>query len=203
MDVFTAVTERRSIKKFDPAHRMSEDEIRRLMEAAVLSPTSFNLQNWRFVLVTDQERKERLREIGWRQAQFAEASLVILVCGDRKAHARDPGRYWRHAPEAARAAIVPAIIGAYEGREDLQHDEVLRSGGMAAQTIMLVAKAMGYDTCPMVGFDFAEAAALVNLPPDHEIVMALAVGKRREHPQPRGGQLPLDEVVIRERFPDA
>lgn len=203
MDVITAVTERRSIKKFDPAHRMSEDEIRRLMEAAVLSPTSFNLQNWRFVLVTDQERKERLREIGWRQAQFAEASLVILVCGDRKAHARDPGRYWRHAPEAARAAIVPAIIGAYEGREDLQHDEVLRSGGMAAQTIMLVAKAMGYDTCPMVGFDFAEAAALVNLPPDHEIVMALAVGKRREHPQPRGGQLPLDEVVIRERFPDA
>lgn len=203
MDVFTAVAERRSIKKFDPAHRMSEDEIRRLMEAAVLSPTSFNLQNWRFVLVTDQERKERLRAIGWRQAQFAEASLVILICGDRKAHARDPGRYWRHAPEAARAAIVPAIISAYEGREDLQHDEVLRSGGMAAQTIMLVAKAMGYDTCPMVGFDFAAAAALVNLPPDHEIVMAVAVGKRREHPQPRGGQLPLEEVVIRERFPDA
>jgi nitroreductase len=203
MDVFTAVAERRSIKKFDPAHRMSEDEIRRLMEAAVLSPTSFNLQNWRFVLVTDQERKERLREIGWRQAQFAEASLVILICGDRKAHARDPGRYWRHAPEAARAAIVPLIVGAYEGREDLQHDEVLRSGGMAAQTIMLAAKAMGYDTCPMVGFDFAGAAALVNLPPDHEIVMAVAVGKRREHPQPRGGQLPLDEVVIRERFPDA
>ncbi len=203
MDVFTAVAERRSIKKFDPAHRMSEDEIRRLMEAAVLSPTSFNLQNWRFVLVADQERKERLRAIGWRQAQFAEASLVILVCGDRKAHARDPGRYWRHAPEAARAAIVPLIVGAYEGREDLQHDEVLRSGGMAAQTIMLVAKAMGYDTCPMVGFDFAAAAALVNLPPDHEIVMAVAVGKRREHPQPRGGQLPLEEVVIRERFPDA
>ncbi|MDO9172986.1 MAG: nitroreductase family protein [bacterium] len=203
MDVFTAVAERRSIKKFDPAHRMSEDEIRRLMEAAVLSPTSFNLQNWRFVLVADQERKERLRAIGWRQAQFAEASLVILICGDRKAHARDPGRYWRHAPEAARAAIVPLIVGAYEGREDLQHDEVLRSGGMAAQTIMLVAKAMGYDTCPMVGFDFAEAAALVNLPPDHEIVMAVAVGKRREHPQPRGGQLPLEEVVIRERFPDA
>ena len=203
MDVFTAVAERRSIKKFDPAHRMSEDEIRRLMEAAVLSPTSFNLQNWRFVLVTDQERKERLRAIGWRQAQFAEASLVILVCGDRKAHARDPGRYWRHAPEAARATIVPAIIDAYEGREDLQHDEVLRSGGMAAQTIMLAAKAMGYDTCPMVGFDFAEAAALVNLPPDHEIVMAVAVGKRRAHPQPRGGQLPLEEVVIRERFPDA
>ncbi len=203
MDVFTAVSERRSIKKFDPAHRMTEDEIRRLMVAAVLSPTSFNLQNWRFVLVADQERKERLRAIGWRQAQFAEASLVILVCGDLKAHARDPGRYWRHAPEAARAAIVPLIVGTYEGREDLQHDEVLRSGGMAAQTIMLAAKAMGYDTCPMVGFDFAGAAALVNLPPDHEIVMAVAVGKRREHPQPRGGQLPLDEVVIRERFPEA
>ena len=202
MDVFTAVAARRSIKKFDPEHSLSEDEIHRLMEAAILSPTSFNLQNWRFVLVADPERKERLREIGWRQAQFAEASLVILICGDLKAHARDPGRYWRHAPEAPRAAIVSAIVDAYEGRRDRQHDEVLRSGGIAAQTIMLAAKAMGYDTCPMVGFDFAAAAALVNLPPDHEIVMAVTVGKRREDPRPRGGQLPLEEVVIRERFPD-
>ena len=202
MDVFTALAERRSVKKFDPEHRMTEEEIRRLMEAVILSPTSFNLQNWRFVLIVDQAGKERMKEIGWHQAQFTEGSLVVLVCGDGRAYARDPERYWRNAPEASRRRIMPMIVDAYDGRPDLQHDENLRSCGMAAQSLMLAAKAMGYDTCPMVGFDFRRAAELVNLPPDHEIVMAVVVGKRREHPQPRGGQLALDEVVVRERFPD-
>ena len=53
MDTFDAIAARRSVKKFDPDHVMSEDEITRLMEAVILSPTSFNIQNWRFVLITD------------------------------------------------------------------------------------------------------------------------------------------------------
>lgn len=201
MDVFTALAERRSVKKFDPEHRMTDDEVRRLMEAVLLSPTSFNMQNWRFVLIREQGAKERMKEIGWHQAQLSEASLIVVLCGDRNAWARDPDRYWRNAPEASRRRIVPMIVGAYENHPDRQHDENLRSCGMAAQSLMLAAKDMGYDTCPMVGFDFRRAAELVKLPPDHEIVMAVAVGKRREHPQPRGGQLAYEEVVFDERFP--
>ena len=53
MDLFTAIAERRSVKKFDPDHRLTDAEINRLMEAVIQSPTSFNIQNWRFVLVTD------------------------------------------------------------------------------------------------------------------------------------------------------
>jgi nitroreductase len=203
MDTFEAIRSRRSVKKFDPAHRMTEDEIRQLMELTILSPTSFNIQNWRFVAVTDQAVKQAVQAAGWNQAQFGDCSLLVFVCGDRGAYGKDTARYWANAGEAAASAIVPMIIGAYEGKPERQRDENLRSGGMAAQTLMLAARAMGYDTCPMVGFDFAKVAEIINLPADHDIIMAITVGKPLEPARARGGQLPLDEVMVRDRFPGA
>lgn len=200
MDVFAAIAARRSVKKFDPAHRMSEAEIEKLLGAAILSPTSFNIQNWRFVAVTDPGVKAEIRRAGWNQAQYTDCSLLVVVCGDREAYRRDPGRYWVNAPEGARGYILPAIEGAYGPNLQLRRDENLRSGGMAAQTIMLAAQAMGYDTCPMIGFDFAAVAGIIGLPPEHDIVMAVAVGKALEPARERGGQLPLAEVVRRDRF---
>lgn len=200
MDVFDAVEQRRSVKKFDPAHAMPEEEIRRLMTAVIRSPTSFNIQNWRFVLVSDPERKAALRAAGFGQAQFTDASLVVILCGDLHAHARSPERYWAHCDPAVRDAVVPMITGYYGDNPGLQHDEALRSCGIAAQTLMLAAKAMGYDTCPMVGFDFPKVGEIIDLPADHEIVMAVAVGKALEEARPRSGQIPLDEVLVRETF---
>lgn len=200
MNVFDAVEQRRSVKKFDPTHAMTEAEILRLMGAAIRSPTSFNIQNWRFVLVTDPERKAALRLAGFGQAQFTDASLIVILCGDLHAHARSPERYWAECDPAVRAAVVPMITGYYGDNPGLQHDEALRSCGIAAQTLMLAAKAMGYDSCPMVGFDFARVGEIIDLPADHEIAMAVAVGKALEPARPRSGQLPLDEVVIRETF---
>jgi nitroreductase len=200
MDTFAAIEQRRSVKKFDPAHRFTEDEITRLMSAVLLSPTSFNIQNWRFVVITDEALKTKVREFGWNQAQFTDASAIVLVCGDLQAHVKDPARYWATADAATRDMIVPMIVGAYNGKPGLQRDEIMRSGGLAAQTLMLAAKAMGYDSCPMVGFDFAKVGELVGLPADHEIVMAVTVGKALEPARPRGGQLPFDEVVLRNTF---
>ena len=202
METFEAIRSRRSVKRFDPEHRLTDGEIEQLVGAAVLSPTSFNIQNWRFVVVTDPELKRRIRQVGYDQPQFSDASAVIFLCGDLQAHARDPERYWRNVPEEQRRAIVGMIRAAYDGRPERQHDEALRSCGMAAQTLMLAARAMGYDTCPMVGFDFAAVAELIRLPADHEIVMAVAVGKRLADPHPRPGPLPLAEVMFRDRFPE-
>ena len=201
MDTFEAIRSRRSVKKFDPAHRMSEDEIRQLFELVVLSPTSYNIQNWRFVAVTDDATKQAIKAAGWHQSQFSDCSLLVVVCGDREAYAQDPARYWANANEATRQAVVPMILGAYGKRPDLRRDENLRSGSLAAQTLMLAARAMGYDSCPMVGFDFAAVGGIIGLPPEHDIVMAVTVGKALEPARPRGGQLPLDEVVFRDRFP--
>ena len=92
------------------------------------------------------------------------------------------------------------IIQFYEGRESVQRDEAMRSCGIAAQTLMLTAKAMGYDTCPMIGFDPQVVAELIQLPEDHAIGMMITVGKALQPARDRGGQLPLSEVVIRNQF---
>jgi nitroreductase len=76
----------------------------------------------------------------------------------------------------------------------------MRSCGIAAQTLMLAAKAMGYDSCPMDGFDFEQVAKLIQLPDDHVIAMFVAIGKATQEAQPRAGQLSLDEVVIENSF---
>ncbi|MBU0742305.1 nitroreductase family protein [bacterium] len=201
MDVMSAIETRRAVKRFERNLAMSETDIRTLMEYAIMSPTSFNIQNWRFVLVTDQDSKDAIRDAGWNQPQFSDCSLLIVICGDLMAHARSPERYWRNAPAAVRGRVVSAITGYYGNDAAARHDEALRSGGIAAQTIMLAARALGYDSCPMIGFDFARVAKIVGLPPDHEIVMAVAVGRGVEGPRPRPGRIPLAEAVVHNRFP--
>jgi nitroreductase len=76
----------------------------------------------------------------------------------------------------------------------------MRSCGIAAQTLMLAAKAMGYDSCPMDGFDFEQVAKLIQLPDDHVIAMFVAIGKATQSAQPRAGQVGLDEVVVENSF---
>jgi nitroreductase len=71
---------------------------------------------------------------------------------------------------------------------------------MAAMNLMLYAKSMGYDTCPMDGFDFDKVGELLNLPSDHTPAMFVCVGKGIKEAMPRGGQLPLNEVVIENQF---
>ena len=65
----------------------------------------------------------------------------------------------------------------YEGNEQLQRDEAMRSCGIAGQTLMLTAKAMGYDSCPMIGFDPEQVAQIIQLPEDHVLGFMITVGK--------------------------
>jgi len=199
MDTFDAIKTRRSIKSFQD-HEMSKDEINKLLEAALLSPTSYNIQNWRFVIVTNQQLKDKLCELSYGQRQVAEASLVIILCADLKAWEKDPERYWKNLPEEPRKSLANAIRQSYSGNSTLEKDEAMRSCGFAAQTIMLGARSMGYDTCPMEGFDFAKVGKLINLPSDHIITMMVVVGKKAKEAGPRGGQLPLSEVVFENSF---
>jgi nitroreductase len=200
MDTLTAIQERRAVKHYDPEHRLSDSEIQTLMEHTILSPTSFNIQNWRIVLVEDPELRAKIRAASWNQAQVTEASLLILLCADLNAWQQQPDRYWQNAPEAVRQQLVPMILQFYEGRAELQRDEAMRSCGIAAQTLMLAAKSMGYDTCPMIGFDPQAVAELIQLPANHVIGMMITLGKALQPARERGGQLPLDQVLIRNQF---
>ena len=200
MDTFEAIKTRRSIKSFDKTHKMTKDEINQLLELAILSPTSYNIQNWRFVTVTEQSLKDKLCELSFGQQQVSDASLVIILCGDLNSWDKSPERYWKNVPNEPRNAYVEAVRKSYKGDAKKQRDEVLRSCGMAAQTIMLAAKSMGYDTCPMKGFDYDAVGKMINLPDDHVISMMVVVGKKSKEPSPRGGQLPLDEIVFENNF---
>lgn len=200
MKVSEAIESRRAIKAFDAAHRMSQAEIDQLMGLAMLSPTAFNIQNWRFVLLTDPALRQQIREVSWNQAQVTDASLLIVLTADLNAWEKDPQRYWRLAEQPVRDYLVPAIDQYYRGREQVQRDEAMRSCGMAAQTLMLTARQMGYDSCPMDGFDFDAVGKLIGLPDDHVIAMFVAVGKSLQPAYPRSGPLEMRDVVIQNRF---
>lgn len=200
MDIFNAIEQRRSVRAYDSTHRMSEDEVNRLISLTMLSPTAFNIQHWRWVRVSDTSLREQIKAVAWNQAQITDASELFVLCADVQAWQKDTSRYWVNAPEAVRDFMVGAIDQYYRGREQVQRDEAMRSGGIVAQTMMLAAKGMGYDTCPMDGFDFDAVAKLIQLPADHAIVMMIAVGKGLEAARPRAGQLPIEQVLIQNTF---
>ena len=195
-----AVQARRAVKHYDADHRMTPEEVEELLSLAILSPTAFNIQNWRFVVVSDPKLRTDIRSVAWDQAQVTDASLFIVMCADTKSWEKEPSRYWVNAPEAVQGFMIPAIDSYYRGKEQVQRDEAMRSCGIAAQTLMLAAKSMGYDSCPMDGFDFEKVGELISLPDDHVIAMFVAIGKGTKEPWPRPGQVALEDVVIQDRF---
>jgi nitroreductase len=82
MNVTEAITSRRAVKKFDPAHRLSAGEIEKLFSLTIQAPTAFNIQNWRFVLVQDPELRQQIRAASFDQAQVTDGSLLVVLCAD-------------------------------------------------------------------------------------------------------------------------
>jgi nitroreductase len=195
-----AIRTRRAVKHYDANYSMTPEEINELLSLAILSPTAFNIQNWRFVVVTDLELRKQIREVAWDQAQVTDASLFIVLCADMKSWEKQPNRYWVNAPKEVQEFMIPAIDNYYRGKEQVQRDEAMRSCGITAQTLMLAAKSMGYDSCPMDGFDFDKVAELIRLPADHVIAMFVAIGKGTKEAWARPGQLDLDDVIINNSF---
>ncbi len=200
MIIAEAIKTRRAVKKFDPDHLMKPEEIEQIMSLAILSPTAFNIQHWRFVLAEDKALRKDLSAAAWNQPQVTDASLFILVTADLRAWDKSPERYWDHVDEPTRKMMLGAIHNFYADKPATQRDEAIRSGAMAASNIMLVAKSLGYDSCPMTGFDAEATGKLIKLPEDHIIVMAVAIGKAIEPARERGGRLTLDDVVIKDHF---
>lgn len=200
MKVNEAIRSRRAIKWYDTEHQMPEETFRTLMEHAILSPTAFNIQNWRFVRVIDPEQRKAIRAVAWDQAQVTDASELLVLCFDNKAWERQPQRYWRNAPEEVQDFLVPAIDVYYRDKPDVERDEGMRSCGLVGQTIMLMAQELGYQSCPMDGFDYDAVARIINLPEDHSIAFMIAIGKGTRESWSRPGQLDLDEVMVSNGF---
>ena len=201
MNTIEAIYNRRAIKHFDSGHQMSAEEEAKLLEATIQAPTSFNIQHWRLVVLRDPELRQKIRtEFGNDQAQMTDASLLVLFTADMNAWKKNPERYWANAPKEVADLLVSWMGPFHEGREWLQRDEAQRSIGLAMQTLMLAAQELGYQSCPMIGFDIEKVAELINLPDDHVMGPMVAIGKGTKDPWPKPGQLPLAEVVVENRF---
>lgn len=201
MQVIDAIYQRRSVKHFDPDFVITQQAERELLEATIQSPTSFNIQHWRFVIFRDPALKAHIRwEIGNDQSQITDASLLVLFVADPQAWRKKPERYWANAPAETRAQLVEMLTDFYRGRDALQRDEAQRSIGMAMQSLMLAAEARGYQSCPMIGYDIDALAELIELPDDYVMGPMVAIGRGTKAAHPKGGQLPLDTLVVDNGF---
>ncbi|NCC21850.1 MAG: nitroreductase family protein [Alphaproteobacteria bacterium] len=200
-EFFNLVEARRAIKEFDDSHALPEEDLAKILTAAHLSPTAFNIQNYRFVVVQDKKFRHSAEflEACWNQDKAATCSALVILCAD-KGGWRYPERFWRNEGEELQNRMRGMINSYYDGKEQVQVDECHRSCGMAGMTIMLAAQALGYHTCPMDGFDYGKVGKLINLPNDHIVSFMVAIGRKTAEPFPRPTLLPRDEIVIREKF---
>ncbi|MDH4610232.1 nitroreductase family protein [Pseudomonas sp. BN102] len=200
MHIDDAIRSRRAIKGYDTSHSLSREEKDELLQLALFAPTAFNLQHVRLVEVSDPALRQRIRDVAWGQAQVTEASMLVLVCARLDAWEKDAARVWAEAPQPVQDFMAGAIDTYYRGKPQVQRDEVMRSCGLVAQTLMLAARGKGLDSCPMDGFDFDAVADLIRLPENHAIGLMVAVGKQAIEAKPRIGKLAFDEAVIRNQF---
>jgi len=197
--IITAIEERRTTVLFDPARDISDEQVSELVRLATRAPTSFNLQNWRFVAVRSAEAKARLRAIAWNQAKITEAAVTFLIVGQM---ADEQTLRDRLAP-AVNAGIMPSemVAGWIEGAGSLyadqpwrQRDEAIRTASLGAMTLILAAHAMGLGAGPMIGFDQDAVARDFGLSENEIPVMLIAVGYGTSENWPQKPRRPLVDV---------
>ena len=195
MDFSELARSRHSVRHYAPKLSISDAELAAIFDDVRHSPSSFNLQHWRFVVVREAARKLALRGLAFGQQQVEHCAAVILVCGRLDAHA-DAAVLYADAPAEVRDKFVPMIGSVYRDHPVLQREEAIRSGALAAMTLMYAAKARGWDTGPMIGFDAGKVGALLELDAITVPVMLVTLGKALNGEQPpRLYRRPLAEIV--------
>lgn len=199
-DTLTVIRERTSINKFDSSRQISEAEIREIVGDATQAPSSYNIQHWRFVAVTDPEKKKQLQAAAHNQAKVGEASATIIVLGDLRGHEKmekiyEPLVRGGAVTKEVAASAARNAANSYGSNPQFQRDEAIRSGAMAAMTFMLAAQARGYVTGPMIGFDPEKVKKLFNISDRYVPVMLITLGYPVPGNLPRKPRLSVDEVL--------
>ncbi len=141
-DIIRAIEERRTTVLFDASRSLTDQQISEIVRLAARSPSSFNLQNWRFIAVRSAESKQRLREVAWNQEKVTAAAVTFIVCGQLADEKTLPERL----KPAVEAGIMPkgmiegwvkAAASLYANQQQRQRDEAVRSASLGAMTLML------------------------------------------------------------------
>jgi nitroreductase len=198
--VIECIVSRRATKYYDPAATLSDDQIRELVRIGTTAPTSFHLQNWRFIAVRSPEAKARLRPIAWNQPTITEAAVTFIVCGQLADSSVIPQRL---AP-VVEAGIMPAKLvpdweipahTLYFEHPQRQRDEAVRTGAIGATAMIYAARSLGLGSTPMIGFDDKAVAREFGLAEDEVPVMLLSIGAERPGNWPQKPRRPVADVL--------
>ncbi|MET0344368.1 MAG: nitroreductase family protein [Polyangiales bacterium] len=198
--IIAAIEERRTTVLFDSSRDVSTAQIDDLVRLATRAPTSFNLQNWRFIAVRTPDAKARLRAIAWDQAKITEAPVTFIVVGQMA----DERTLTERLAPSVEAGIMPAalvdgwVAGArslYAGQPWRQRDEAVRTATLGAMTLILAAHALGLGAGPMIGFDHEAVARTFELAAHEVPVMLLSVGFGKPENWPQKPRRALAEVL--------
>jgi nitroreductase len=198
--VIDCILSRSSTKYYNPAAMLSDDQIRELVRIGTSAPTSFHLQNWRFIAVRSPEAKARLRPIAWNQPAITEAAVTFIVCGQLVETGVIPARL---APLVEAGIMPPEMVPEWEiPARDLymaypqrRRDEAIRTATFGAATIIYAAKSMGMGSTPMIGFDFDAVHREFGLAEDEVPVMLLSIGPERPGNWAQKPRLPVSDVL--------
>lgn len=201
-DFTTLVKSRRSANKFLKDVPIPEKDLDAIFNLVKYAPSAFNLQHTRYVVVKDPELKEKVYEAANKQYKIRTASAVIAVLGDPSAY-KDVAMINEGLlnlgviNQQEYDMTVESTLAFYEERgETFQREEAIRNASLSAMQMMLIAKDLGWDTCPMIGFDPQALKSALKLPDGIVPVMLVAIGKEDTSSQrPRGYRKPVAEFV--------
>jgi nitroreductase len=162
---------RYSVKKFDRARKIAPEEWRALEDALVLSASSYGLQPWKFVVITDPATREQLLPLSYNQAQIVDCSHLVVFCIKRALSAADIDAHVKRMAEV-RGVAVDALARFRSGvvADLVEGARAWSINTWAANQVFIAlgnfmtsAALLGVDTCPMEGFEPAKYDALLGL----------------------------------------
>lgn len=198
--IIESIASRHTTKYYDPAATLTDDQIRELVRIGTTAPTSFHLQNWRFIAVRTAEAKSRLRPIAWNQPAITEAAVTFIMCG-QLAHSNVTAARLASVVEAGIMPIdmvpdwVDAARGLYDEHPQRARDEAIRTATFGAAAMIYAARSMGLGSTPMIGFDDEAVHREFGLAKDEVPVMLLTVGPERQGNWVQKPRRSLDDVL--------
>ncbi|WP_394238160.1 nitroreductase family protein [Niallia oryzisoli] len=200
-DFYQIVLGRRSVKRYDPSVKITRKEMAEILEEATRAPSSVNMQPWRFVVIETPEGKAKLAPLArFNQDQVETSSAMIAVFGDMNSVEYAEDIYSRqvelgYMPQEVKDQLLAAFKPAYENMPERDmRDVVLIDSGLVCMQLMLVARAHGYDTNPIGGYEKDEIAEAFGLDKDRYVpVMLISIGKAASEGYP-SYRLPVETV---------
>jgi nitroreductase len=201
-----ALTWRYATQKFDPAKKLTAEQLSTLLESARLAPSSFGLQPWKFVVVQNPELRQKISAAAWNQAQVTEASDLIVLCAKTTLDETYVDRYMKLIADTRGISaenlggLKAMIMGSVARRSPSEvTDWNKRQTYIALGTLLTAAALHGIDASPMEGFDPQQVDDILGLAQEGFTSAALcAVGFRNAHDpaaEHKKARFPLNEIV--------